>query len=112
MAAAPQPSGRAPAPRRSTSPSPERLLPIRPRSPLPAESDPSRGILEAFYYGKAAATVLNRKLGDLVVALLSDVSRVAADVPQQLQAFQARGAAVARRRCAAGRRLCTCRAPC
>lgn len=56
-------------------------------------ADPAAaGALSAFYYGKAVATVLNRRLGEAAVSLLSEASKAVTDAPLQLQSFQVRRA--------------------
>ncbi|KIZ01047.1 hypothetical protein MNEG_6916 [Monoraphidium neglectum] len=63
-----------------------RALHVAAAASLP--DNPSRSVLEAFYYGKAFATVLNTRLGELAASALGDASRAATDLPLQLQKFQ------------------------
>jgi hypothetical protein len=58
--------------------------------PDAATADESFQILEAFYYGRAFAMTLSRKLGEAVVEVVSDVSKAAAEQPQRWQEFQVR----------------------
>ncbi|KAI8469484.1 MAG: hypothetical protein J3K34DRAFT_280359 [Monoraphidium minutum] len=68
-------------------PAPQRTRRVRVAAAA-AQDNPARGALEAFYYGKAFAAVLNRRLGEAAAALLSGATRAAADAPLQLQQMQ------------------------
>lgn len=45
-------------------------------------------MLESFYYGRAFANALSRRLGELVVDVASELGRSAAERPQRLIDFQ------------------------
>ena len=45
-------------------------------------------ILEGFYYGRAFAVTLSRRLGELVVEVVSDVTKAVAEQPQRWEEFQ------------------------
>jgi predicted mannosyl-3-phosphoglycerate phosphatase (HAD superfamily) len=47
-------------------------------------------ILEGFYYGRAFAVTLSRRLGELVVEVVSDVTKTIAEQPQRWEEFQVR----------------------
>ncbi|PNW88512.1 hypothetical protein CHLRE_01g032750v5 [Chlamydomonas reinhardtii] len=51
-------------------------------------SDPSPEILSAFFYGRALAITLNRRLGEAVIDFVSEVSKSLAERPQRIAEFQ------------------------
>jgi hypothetical protein len=55
-------------------------------------------VLQAFYIGRAFAITLNRRLGEAVVEVVSEASKVIAENPKRMQEFQAGGPGP-RRRC-------------
>eukprot|EP00197_Chlamydomonas_leiostraca_P004129 CAMPEP_0202872932 /NCGR_PEP_ID=MMETSP1391-20130828/22287_1 /ASSEMBLY_ACC=CAM_ASM_000867 /TAXON_ID=1034604 /ORGANISM="Chlamydomonas leiostraca, Strain SAG 11-49" /LENGTH=140 /DNA_ID=CAMNT_0049554079 /DNA_START=201 /DNA_END=623 /DNA_ORIENTATION=- len=66
--------------------------------PLPAAvSSSSYDILQAFFYGRAFAITLSKRLGEAVVDAVAEVSRAAAERPQRLKDFQDEVAALARK---------------
>ncbi|KAJ9520724.1 hypothetical protein QJQ45_007594 [Haematococcus lacustris] len=54
------------------------------------QSSPSGNydILEAFFYGRALAITLNRRLSEVVVEVVSEISKAAAERPQRVREFQ------------------------
>jgi hypothetical protein len=92
---------------RSPAPPPPRRPGARPArrssSPQRCPSADANQVLQAFYIGRAFAITLNRRLGEAVVEVVSEASKVIAENPQRVQEFQAGGAAPAPP--AAGRRL-------
>lgn len=49
---------------------------------------PSRGVLEAFFYGRALAEVVNERLGAAAVQLFSEVGKFAAEFDDNLRDLQ------------------------
>ncbi|KXZ44219.1 hypothetical protein GPECTOR_71g580 [Gonium pectorale] len=60
-------------------------------------SDPSPEILTAFFYGRAFAITLNRRLSEAVIDLVSEVSKTLAERPQRIADFQEEVMALARK---------------
>lgn len=56
-----------------------------------ASGEPSYEILSAFFYGRAFAVTLSKRLGEVVVDGISEVSKVIAEQPQWVQDFQVSG---------------------
>jgi hypothetical protein len=113
-----QRAGRGGAPRAPLAPAPRRAAPRRTAAPPPAAAAPPAAAgnpaLEAAAYGRALATVLNRRLGDAVVAALTDATKAFADAPQRLQEIQARPPAARTRapaRLPAARAWCALQGP-
>ncbi|KAJ9520723.1 hypothetical protein QJQ45_007595 [Haematococcus lacustris] len=54
------------------------------------QSSPSGNydILEAFFYGRALAITLSRRLSEVVVEVVSEISKAAAERPQRVREFQ------------------------
>lgn len=52
---------------------------------------PSYEILSAFFYGRAFAVTLSKRLGEVVVDGISEVSKLLAEQPQWTQDFQVNG---------------------
>lgn len=51
-------------------------------------AETSYNILEAFYYGRAFAITLNRRLGEAMVEVVSEVSKQLAERPERIKEFQ------------------------
>ena len=45
-------------------------------------------LLEAFYYGRAFAVTVNRRVGEALTDAIAEVSKVIAENPTRLQEFQ------------------------
>ncbi|PNH10642.1 hypothetical protein TSOC_002586 [Tetrabaena socialis] len=60
-------------------------------------SDRSPEILTAFFFGRAFAIALNRRLSEAVIDVVSDISKALAERPQRLQDFQDEVTALARK---------------
>ncbi|KAJ9521043.1 hypothetical protein QJQ45_022767 [Haematococcus lacustris] len=62
------------------------------------QSSPSGNydILEAFFYGRALAITLSRRLSEVVVEVVSEISKAAAERPQRVREFQEEVATLAR----------------
>lgn len=48
----------------------------------------SNDILSAFFYGRAFAVTLNKRLSEIAVDVISEVSKALAERPQRLREFQ------------------------
>ncbi len=68
-------------------------------------ADPSPEILTAFFYGRALAITLNKRLSEAVIDLVSDVSKAMAERPQRIAEFQVGNAEHAGRREGVWRRV-------
>lgn len=60
-------------------------------------NEESYDILNAFFYGRAFAITLNKRLSEAVIDLVSEVSKSVAERPQRIQEFQDEVAALARK---------------
>jgi hypothetical protein len=56
--------------------------------PQAPASDEARGVLEAFYLGRAVARAVSRRASDAALALLAEVGAAAAEQPARLEALQ------------------------
>mmetsp|Transcript_151 Transcript_151/g.244 ORF Transcript_151/g.244 Transcript_151/m.244 type:complete len:194 (-) Transcript_151:7-588(-) len=78
----------------STTPKPKLAVP----EPSAA---PAADILEAFFFGRAFAAVFSRRVSEVLVDFVAEVSKSAAERPQRIQAFQEEVALMARKEMAA-----------
>ncbi|GLC43310.1 hypothetical protein PLESTB_001341800 [Pleodorina starrii] len=62
-----------------------------------SSSDPSPEILTAFFYGRALAITINKRLSEAVIDFVSDVSKAMAERPQRIAEFQEEVTALARK---------------
>ncbi|GIL63493.1 hypothetical protein Vafri_17546 [Volvox africanus] len=60
-------------------------------------SDPSTEIFTAFFYGRALAVTINKRLSEAVIDVVSDISKAMAERPQRIAEFQDEVMALARK---------------
>jgi hypothetical protein len=53
-------------------------------------ADANYQVLQSFFFGRAFAITLSRRLGEAVVDVVSEVSKVIAENPKRVQEFQVR----------------------
>jgi len=63
----------------------------------PSSRNSNREILEAFFYGRAFAITLSKRVSEALVEAVSDVGKVLSDRPKRIQEFQEEVAALARK---------------
>ncbi|GIL81319.1 hypothetical protein Vretimale_1130 [Volvox reticuliferus] len=60
-------------------------------------SDPSTEILTAFFYGRALAVTINKRLSEAIIDVVSDISKAMAERPQRIADLQDEVMALARK---------------
>ncbi|GLI61063.1 hypothetical protein VaNZ11_003326 [Volvox africanus] len=60
-------------------------------------ADPSSEIFTAFFYGRALAVTINKRLSEAVIDIVSDISKAMAERPQRIAEFQDEVMALARK---------------